>query len=165
MTCQLFPYDLFMTDWLTDDQQRVWRSWLKLNRELPAALGRALQAGSELSMADFEVLVNLTDVPDGRLRISELADNMNWERSRVSHQLKRMEARGLIDRAGCPDDGRGSYVGITKAGRSAIEAAAPDHVETVRRLVIDVLTEEELATLGVITDKLLCTVSGNAHTM
>ena len=144
-----------MTHWLDDRQQQIWRSWLKLNRELPAALGRDLQAGSELSMADFEVLVNLTDVPDGRLRISELATSMNWERSRVSHHLKRMEARGLVDRAGCPDDGRGSFVGITSTGRQAIERAAPDHVETVRRLVIDALTDEELDTLGQLTDKLL----------
>lgn len=144
-----------MTAWLDDEQQRTWRSWLKLNRDLPAALARDLASCSDLSMADFEVLVNLTDVPDGRLRISELAANMAWERSRVSHQLKRMEARGLVDRAGCPDDGRGSFVGITESGRAAIEQAAPSHVAAVRRLVVDVLTEEELATLGRITDKLL----------
>jgi DNA-binding MarR family transcriptional regulator len=144
-----------MTDWLDDRQQQIWRAWLKLNRELPAALGRELQSGSDLSMADFEVLVNLTDVPEGRLRISELAANMNWERSRVSHHLKRMAARGLVDRAGCPDDGRGSFVGITATGREAIERAAPDHVESVRRLVIDVLTDEELDTLGRLTSKLL----------
>jgi DNA-binding MarR family transcriptional regulator len=144
-----------MTEWLDDRQQRVWRAWLKLNRELPSVLGRELQAGSDLSMADFEVLVNLTDRPEGRLRISELATSMNWERSRVSHHLKRMEARGLVDRAGCPDDGRGSFVGITPAGRQAIERAAPDHVETVRRLVIDVLSDEELDTLGRLTTKLL----------
>jgi DNA-binding MarR family transcriptional regulator len=144
-----------MTEWLDDRQQRVWRAWLKLNRELPSVLGRELQAGSDLSMADFEVLVNLTDRPEGRLRISELATSMNWERSRVSHHLKRMEARGLVDRAGCPDDGRGSFVGITPAGRQAIERAAPDHVETVRRLVIDVLSDEELDALGRLTTKLL----------
>jgi DNA-binding MarR family transcriptional regulator len=144
-----------MTEWLDDRQQRIWRAWIKLNRDLPAVLGRQIQAGSDLSMADFEVLVNLTDVPEGRLRISELANEMNWERSRVSHHLKRMEARGLVDRAGCPDDGRGSFVNITRAGRDAIERAAPDHVEDVRRLVIDALTDEELGTLGRLTDKLL----------
>jgi DNA-binding MarR family transcriptional regulator len=144
-----------MTEWLDDRQQRIWRAWIKLNRDLPAVLGRQIQAGSDLSMADFEVLVNLTDVPEGRLRISELANEMNWERSRVSHHLKRMEARGLVDRAGCPDDGRGSFVNITRAGRDAIERAAPDHVEDVRRLVIDALTDEELETLGRLTDKLL----------
>jgi DNA-binding MarR family transcriptional regulator len=144
-----------MTEWLDDSQQRVWRTWLKLNRELPAALGRELQTGSDLSMADCEVRVTLTDVPEGRLRVSELASSMGWERSRVSHHLKRMTARGLVDRAGCPDDGRGSFVGITRTGRDAIERAAPDHVATVRRLVIDALTDEELDTLGRLTAKLL----------
>ena len=144
-----------MTNWLDDHQQRIWRAWIKLNRDLPTALGRELQAGSDLSMADFEVLVNLTDMPEGRLRVCDLAANMNWERSRVSHHLKRMEARGLVDRAGCVDDRRGSLVGVTDAGREAIEQAAPDHVKSVRRLVIDVLTDEELETLGRLTNKLL----------
>lgn len=153
------------TPWLTDEQQRVWRAWLRLNKELTAELARDLQEGSELSMADFEVLVNLTDVPEGRLRILELADAMNWERSRLSHHLKRMEARGLVDRAGCPDDGRGSFVGITADGRTAIERAAPDHVSAVRRLVIDVLSDEELSTFGRIADKVLTRLdAGPRHT-
>lgn len=151
-----------MTDWLDDRQQRIWRAWLRLNRDLPAALARELQESSDLSMADFEVLVNLTDVPDGRLRISELASSMTWERSRVSHHLKRMEARGLVDRAGCPEDRRGSFVGITPAGRAAIEAAAPGHVDAVRRHVVDALTDEELTTLGELTDKLLARLDENA---
>lgn len=150
-----------MTDWLDDRQQHIWRSWLQLNRELPAVLARELQESSDLSMADFEVLVNLTDVPDGRLRISELATGMAWERSRVSHHLKRMEQRGLVDRAGCPDDRRGSFVGITPAGRTAIEGAAPGHVDAVRRLVVDALTADELATLGQLTDKLIAHLQGN----
>jgi DNA-binding MarR family transcriptional regulator len=152
-----------MTEWLDDRQQRIWRAWIKLNRDLPAALGRQIQSGSDLSMADFEVLVNLTDVPEGRLRISELASGMNWERSRVSHHLKRMAARGLVDRAGCPEDGRGSFVNITQAGRDAIERAAPDHVESVRRLVVDVLSDEELETLGRLTDKLLGQLDADAR--
>jgi DNA-binding MarR family transcriptional regulator len=152
-----------MTEWLDDRQQRIWRAWIKLNRDLPAALGRQIQSVSDLSMADFEVLVNLTDVPDGRLRISELASEMNWERSRVSHHLKRMEARGLVDRAGCPEDGRGSFVNIPKAGRDAIERAAPDHVDDVRRLVIDVLSDEELETLGRLTDKLLSQLNADTR--
>lgn len=146
-----------MTDpvWLSADQQRVWRQWLRLNRDLSAALARDMQSGSELSMADFEVLVNLTDVAEGRLRISELATSMDWERSRLSHHVKRMEARGLVSREGCPDDGRGAFVTITPSGRRAIEHAAPHHVQAVRRLVVDVLSDDELAQLGAITGKLL----------
>jgi DNA-binding MarR family transcriptional regulator len=156
MTCQLFPYDVFMTtEWLTEEQQRIWRNWLRLNRELTATLARDMAAASDLSMADFGVLVQLTDVPDGRVRISELAENLGWERSRVSHQLKRMQGRGLVERSECVEDGRGSFVGITAEGRKSIEAAAPGHVNSVRKLVVDHLTEEEYADLGRLTDRLL----------
>lgn len=143
------------TPWFDDDQQRIWRAFMRLNRDLDAALARDLQSHSELSVADFEVLVNLTDVPDGRLRPSDLAASMQWDRSRLSHHVKRMEARGLVTREGCPEDGRGAFVGITPAGRQAIETAAPDHVRAVRRLVVDALTPEELEQLGALADKLL----------
>jgi DNA-binding MarR family transcriptional regulator len=106
-------------------------------------------------MPDFETLVYLTDVEEGRLRISALATAMDWERSRLSHHIKRMEARGLVTREGCPEDGRGAFVAITPEGRAAIEQAAPSHVRSVRRLVIDVLSDDELQELGRITDKLL----------
>jgi DNA-binding MarR family transcriptional regulator len=149
-------YDVCMTTpWLSDEQQSTWRNWLRLNRELQARLARELAATSDLSMADFGVLVQLTDVPDGRVRISELADNLGWERSRVSHQLKRMQTRGLVERSECVEDGRGSFVGITSSGRAAIEEAAPGHVASVRRLVVDHLTEDEFAQLGRLVDRLL----------
>ena len=86
------------TRWLTDDQQRVWRDWLRLNALLPAALHRELQADSDLSLQDFDVLVALTDTPEERLRVSELADALHWERSRLSHHVRRMERRGLVQR-------------------------------------------------------------------
>ena len=149
-------YDVFMTtSWLTDEQQRTWRNWLRLNRELQATLAREIAATSDLSMADFGVLVQLTDVPEGRARISELADNLGWERSRVSHQLKRMQTRGLVERFECEEDGRGSFVGVTAAGRSAIQDAAPGHVASVRRLVVDHLTAEEFADFGRLVERLL----------
>jgi len=143
-----------VTPWLDDEQQRNWRAFVRLQRDLEVALARDLQATSELSMADFEVLVNLTDVPDGRLRPSELASSMLWDRSRLSHHIKRMEARGLLARQGCPDDGRGAFVEITAAGREAIEAAAPGHVRAVRRMVVDALTPEEFDQLGALAAKL-----------
>jgi DNA-binding MarR family transcriptional regulator len=149
-------YAVFMTtSWLSDEQQRIWRNWLRLNRELQATLAREIAASSDLSMADFGVLVQLTDVPDGRARISELADNLGWERSRVSHQLKRMQARGLVERFECAEDGRGSFVGVTADGRKAIADAAPGHVASVRRLVVDHLTPDEYADLGRLVDRLL----------
>ena len=143
------------TRWLTEDQQRVWRDWLLLNALLPAALHRELQADSDLSLQDFDVLVALTDTPDERLRVTELADALHWERSRLSHHVRRMERRGLVQRDDCLDDGRGSYIVLSPAGRQAIDRAAPAHVETVRELFVDALTAEELATLAGITGKVL----------
>ncbi len=143
------------TRWLTEDQQRVWRDWLLLNALLPAALHRELQADSDLSLQDFDVLVALTDTPAERLRVSELADALHWERSRLSHHVRRMERRGLVQRDDCLDDGRGSFIVLSPAGRQAIDRAAPAHVETVRELFVDALTAEELATLAGITGKVL----------
>lgn len=141
--------------WLTERQQRTWRRWLALNARLPAALHRELQADSDLSLQDFDVLVQLTDTPHGRVRVSELAAALQWERSRLSHHVKRMAGRGLVEREECVEDGRGAFVVLTAAGRDAIERAAPGHVRTVRRLVIDTLTEQELDVLAGIADKVL----------
>lgn len=147
-----------MTDqapWLDDTQQAVWRQWLAVQAGLPAALHRQLTDDAGLSLQDFDVLVALTDVADGRLRVSELASALSWERSRLSHHVKRMEKRGLVEREECVDDGRGAYVVLTAAGRDAITAAAPDHVRTVRRLVFDALDADDLRALDRITAKVL----------
>ena len=141
--------------WLTADEQRLWRRWLRLNAQLNATLQREMQEDAGLSSPDFEVLVNLTDSPEGRVRVSDLACQMLWERSRLSHHVTRMERRGLVRRAGCVEDGRGAFIEITPEGRSMIERAAPGHVETVRRLVFDVLGDEEATQLETLVDKLL----------
>jgi DNA-binding MarR family transcriptional regulator len=143
------------TVWLSEDEERVWRGWLRLNAELTAALQRELQAESGLSMSDYEVLVDLTDDPDGRIRVTELAGLLQWERSRVSHHVTRMERRGLVQREECADDGRGAYVAITPAGRTAIEQAAPGHARAVRRLVFDALRADEVRSLESTVDVLL----------
>lgn len=143
------------TRWLDEHEQHTWRGWLALNAELPAALNRQLQHDSDLSLPDFDVLVRLTDGDTDRLRVSELASELAWERSRLSHHVKRMTARGLVVREECQDDGRGAFVVLTPVGRRAIKSAAPDHVDVVRRLVFDALTPREVAALGRITDKLL----------
>jgi DNA-binding MarR family transcriptional regulator len=141
--------------WLTAEEQREWRAWLLLNNRISATIQREMQEDSGLSSSDFEVLVNLTDSPDGRVRVSDLATQMLWERSRLSHHVTRMERRGMVERAECVEDGRGAFVAITPAGRAAIEQAAPGHVRTVRRLVFDALTAEELRTLSTLVDKML----------
>lgn len=160
-----------MTDsgpWLDDDEQRVWRQWLAVTARLPGALHRQLQEGAGLSLPDFDVLVRLTDtLPEGadgagadgsgaaRLRVGDLAEALQWERSRLSHHLRRMEGRGLVTREECADDGRGAFVALTPAGRAAIEAAAPDHVRLVRSLVFDALTPAQVEALGEVTAAVL----------
>ena len=141
--------------WLTAPEEHLWRGWLKLNAELASTLQRELQQDIGLSMPDFEVMVHLTDNPEGRVRVTDLAGLLQWERSRVSHHVKRMEGRGLVARVECADDGRGAFVAITSQGRAAIEEAAPGHVMAVRRLMFDVLSEEEKAVLAAVIDKLL----------
>jgi len=141
--------------WLTAQEQHLWRGWLKLNAELASTLQRELQQDAGLSMQDYEVLVHLTDNPEGRVRVTELAGLLQWERSRVSHHIKRMERRGLVERAQCSEDGRGAFIVITTKGRAAIEEAAPGHVMAVRRLMFEALSEEEKVALAAVIDKLL----------
>jgi DNA-binding MarR family transcriptional regulator len=141
--------------WLSDTEQHAWRSFLRMQAQLTTRLSRELQADSELSIADYDVLVHLTDLEGGRRRILELARELDWEKSRMSHHLARMAKRGLIAREECPADGRGAFIVITPEGQAAIEAAAPRHVETVRRLVFDALTPEQVAALGAVSDRIL----------
>jgi DNA-binding MarR family transcriptional regulator len=141
--------------WLSKEEHHSFDTVVSLARNLFTALSADLQQDSALSSADYAVLVNLTATAQGRLRPTELATAMQWDSSRLSHQLRRMESRGLIDRERCPDDRRGAVVVITPAGRDAIEQAAPGHVRAVRRLVIDPLTPAELQQLTTLAEKLL----------
>jgi DNA-binding MarR family transcriptional regulator len=141
--------------WLTAEEQCVWRRWLTLNARLSATLHKELHDDVGLSMPDYEVLVHLTDNPEGRIRVTDLARLLQWERSRVSHHVIRMESRRLVQRVECVEDGRGAFIEITPEGRAAIEQAAPGHVKTVRRLVFDVLSPEEVDAFGKIIDKAL----------
>ena len=143
------------TTWLDDAQGHAWRSFLRMHTQLMARLGRQLQSDSDLSLADFDVLVQLTDIADGRIRVLELAKALRWEKSRLSHHLARMVGRGLIVREDCPNDRRGSFAAITAEGRAAIEAAAPRHVDTVRRLVFDALTPEQVAAFAAVSEQVL----------
>ncbi|WP_129786090.1 MarR family winged helix-turn-helix transcriptional regulator [Promicromonospora panici] len=141
--------------WLSAEEERSWRAFIHLYQKLTRRLGADLQAQSGLSGADFQILVALTDVPGGRVRFQDLAEEIGWERSRLSHQVARMIKRGVVAREECAEDGRGAFVVITPQGREVIEAAAPKHVVTVRRLVVDALSPEDLATLGEISSRLL----------
>jgi DNA-binding MarR family transcriptional regulator len=132
--------------WLSDDEQRAWRTYLQMSSLLPAALNRQLQQESGLTLPEYAVLVQLSEVPEHRLRPFQVCEALNWEQSRLSHQLTRMERRGLVLRRECVADGRGAYVELTAAGAEAIDAAAPTHVATVRGLVFDRLSDAQRAT-------------------
>lgn len=127
--------------------------------ELNAHLSRQMSVDSDISMADFAVLVQLTDTADGRVRVLELARLLHWEKSRISHHVARMEKRGLVRRENCGSDGRGSFVVLTELGRTAIEDAAPSHAEIVRALVFDQLSEDEVESLREISEKIFARLS------
>lgn len=123
--------------WLDDREQRAWRSYLRAHSELQAELHRRLLAATGLSLADYEVLVTLSESTGGRLRISELARSMHWERSRVSHQVTRMAGRGLVERDDCDTDRRGAFAVLTDEGLQTLQRAAGSHVDDVRSLFIE----------------------------
>jgi DNA-binding MarR family transcriptional regulator len=132
------------TRWLNEAEQRAWRAFLTMHGQLVARLNRQLQVDSGLSIADYEVLVHLSEAADGRLRPFELQQLLLWEQSRVSHQLTRMQGRGLIGREECGEDGRGAFIVLTDDGRNAIDAAAPGHVRAVRSLFFDALSRDQV---------------------
>jgi DNA-binding MarR family transcriptional regulator len=134
--------------WLDDEEQRAWRGFLRCYAEVRANLQRQLQRDTDLSHADYEVLVALSEAEEGRMRAFQLSDAIQWEKSRLSHQIDRMAKRGLVARQQCPTDARGAFIVITDEGRRAIEAAAPLHVEEVRRVFFDHLDRRQVAALA-----------------
>lgn len=144
-----------MTRWLSPAEQEHWRSFIAANLLLRDRLGRDLQQDSGLTFADYEILVRLSECPDHRMRMSELADLTLSSRSRLSHQIDRMQKAGYVDRQECADDRRGYFAVLTDAGYDTLVAAAPKHVESVRRRIVDVLTPEEFAEFGRLNQKLV----------
>jgi DNA-binding MarR family transcriptional regulator len=133
--------------WLSAAQLRAWRAFMSTQMRMNYEMNRQLQGDSDLSLADYHVLNALTDAPRGRLQVSDLAALIGWERSRASHQLRRLCERGLAERVRSEGDGRATDAILTRAGRAAIDAAAPGHVALVRRLFFDPLPDELLAPL------------------
>lgn len=121
--------------WLSAEEQRVWRGYLAMVNELEVAMNRQLQRDCGLSLADYEVLVALSE--RGAQRMFELGEALSWEQSRLSHQLRRMRDRGLVSRQGATDDRRGATVELTDAGRAALRTAAPGHAALVRGVLFD----------------------------
>lgn len=144
-----------MTRWLSDPEQGSWRSWLAATLLVPDRLGRDLQERTGLTLADYEILVWLSETSDRRLRMSELADRTLSSRSRLSHQIDRMERAGYVQREECADDRRGYFAVLTDKGWQTLVDAAPAHVDSVRHRIVDVLTPEEFAELGRLSQKLV----------
>lgn len=137
------------TRWLNDAEQRMWRRYRDVNQLLELAVERQLQRDASMSQSDYSVLVSLSEAQGPGLRARELGAALGWDRSRVSHQVRRMEGRGLVAKGECAEDGRGTVVTLTPEGAEAIARVAPLHVDKVRELFIDVLTEDEV---GMLTD-------------
>jgi DNA-binding MarR family transcriptional regulator len=132
----------------TRSELRTWRDFLETTETLRALLAARLQSDSALSTGDYTILLALSEAGDNRLRSSEMASHIGWERSRVSHHLGRMERRGLIRREECATDSRGAYVVLEPAGAEAFHAATVPHLRAVRELFVDALTPEQLAAAG-----------------
>ena len=141
-----------MSEWLNTDEMRAWRAYIVASRRLYEALERDL-ADHGLSMADYEVISYLSEAPDRRARMSELAEASLLSRSRLSHRMKVLEEAGIVRRESCNDDRRGAFAVLTAQGWETIFAAAPDHVTSVRSRFIDLLGSEEHAMLAKVFER------------
>jgi DNA-binding MarR family transcriptional regulator len=141
--------------WLDADEQKAWRAWLYSTQLLQERLDRELQHDTGISHPYYEILVQLSETPGRMLRMSELADRCLSSRSRLSHAVSRLEERGWIRRQVCEEDARGQLAVLTDDGFAALEAAAPVHVESVRRHLFDQLSGEQVSALRDIGETLL----------
>jgi DNA-binding MarR family transcriptional regulator len=139
---------------LSDAELHCWRSYFESSQRLLTQLEEELRAVSELSMADYHVLVLLSEAPGQRLRMGELANRLAFSPSRLTYQISSMERRGLVARQACPLDRRGSEAVLTAAGLLALRDAAPAHLASVRRHFMDDLDEAEITCLARVFDRL-----------
>ncbi|MFZ0324999.1 MAG: MarR family transcriptional regulator [Actinomycetes bacterium] len=139
--------------WLSADEQKSWRAFLTVSLLLHDQLGRDLQRSQGLTMADYEILVRLSEAPDRRLRMTDLASVTLSSKSRLSHQITRLEEAGLVERVACAGDRRGFFATLTDEGWTRLVGAAPRHVASVREHLVDLLSPEEFADLGAILQK------------
>ncbi len=139
--------------WLNTAEMKAWRRYIIASRRLLEALDSDLE-DHDLSMADYEILAQLSDAPERKMRMSELAEIALLSRSRLSHRMKVMEKAGWVKREACPSDKRGYFAVMTAKGWKAIVAAAPDHVESVRTRFVDHLTKADQEVIAAIFNRI-----------
>jgi DNA-binding MarR family transcriptional regulator len=147
-----------VTEWLTDAQMKGWRAYIEGSLRLNARLEDDLRAATGLTMADYNVLVVLSEAPGHRLRMGELAERLVFSPSRLTYQVSSMEKRGLVRRESCPADRRGSEAVLTGDGLAKLRDSAPHHVASVRERLINLLDESELAALTAVFDRVKSTL-------
>lgn len=140
--------------WLDDEQGRAWLAYMRVQLRMTYEMNRQLQSESDLSLSDYDVLNALSNAPGACMQVTALAAQIGWERSRLSHHVKRMAGRGLVRCDLAPSDRRVTEVSLTVEGRHAIEAAAPGHVDLVRRLFFDDLPPELLDPLSTALERI-----------
>ncbi|PZQ89073.1 MAG: MarR family transcriptional regulator [Leifsonia xyli] len=142
------------TSEVSPEDWALWRDYFRGGRELVTALDRRLQDDAGISHPEFLLMMSLSRAPERSLRTGELADELTWEKSRVSHQVTRMEARGLVARRECETDARGVWVELTPAGSRLLLEATRDHTDAIREWFFDLLDEDERRVLGAIAKRM-----------
>ncbi|MFB9902588.1 MarR family winged helix-turn-helix transcriptional regulator [Allokutzneria oryzae] len=142
------------TRWLEADEQGTWRALVSVMGRLNEQLDRQLQRDAGIPLTYYEILVRLSEAPRRELRMSELAEQSEYSRSRLSHAVSKLEKLGWVRRKSCPTDKRGQLAELTDEGMASLTSAAPGHVSEVRKLVFDPLTAAEVAQLGALCGKL-----------
>ena len=143
------------TKWLSQDEQRAWRGFLLASRLVMDRLGRELSESHDLSLTDYGILVRLSEEGDRRLRMTDLAASSGLSKSRLSHQMNRLEARGLTSRSNCPDDARGTFAQLTEHGFEVLTQASHVHVDGVRAHLLDFLKPEQVAEMAMWSERIV----------
>jgi len=151
------------TRWLSDEEQRTWRLFLQACESVFSAADAQLIRDSGLPHGYYEILVHLSEAPGRALRMTQLARASTYSKSRLSHAVARLEERGWVQRRDCPTDRRGQIAQLTDEGFAALAAAAPGHVEQVRRSLIDVLTSDQVKQLGAISAAIIAAGTPSSH--
>ncbi|MBT2531514.1 MarR family transcriptional regulator [Arthrobacter sp. ISL-48] len=147
---------------MSKDEEEAWLAYILFSRQLAAGMERQL-AGSGVSGADYQMLAPLAEAGDTGMRPRDLGYSAGWDRSRLAHQLGRMEKRGLVTRRPAVDDGRGTVVHLTEAGRDALRAASPGHIAWVRENFLSLMTPEDRRVLVALSERVMAKLEPGSH--